>query len=231
MAGYRRAADDDHNDARLSALDALSRLGGDRAKEALEASLEDPDYLVRRRAAELLRDHFDEDHVADVPGPEPSRDAAGYLAAVRRAGRHVTATFDTDSGRIVAELYPADAPLTVDNFIRLAKENRYDGLVFHRVVPNFVIQDGDPRGDGSGGPPWQIRCEINLRRYGTGALGMALSGKDTGGSQYFITQSPQPHLDGGYTVFGQVTSGQDVVDRMAQGDGIRTVRIDEEPGG
>ena len=110
-----------------------------------------------------------------------------------------------------------------------AKDGRFDGLAFHRVVPNFVIQDGDPRGDGNGGPPWQIRCEINLHRYGTGAVGMALSGKDTGGSQYFMTHSPQPHLDGGYTIFGQVTSGQEVVGAMLQGDAVRRVTVRETP--
>jgi len=229
IEGYRRGAGDVQNDARLAALDGLGRTGTDRAREAIGTALDDADYLVRRRAAELMRDRFGVDRVAEVRGPEASRDAAGYLEAVRRGRRRVTATFDTDAGRIVVELLAADAPLTVDNFIRLSKEGRLDGLAFHRVVPNFVIQDGDPRGDGNGGPPWQIRCEINMRRYGTGTLGMALSGKDTGGSQYFMTHSPQPHLDGGYTVFGQVISGQEVVDRMVQGDGIQQVTIVEEP--
>jgi cyclophilin family peptidyl-prolyl cis-trans isomerase len=95
------------------------------------------------------------------------------------------------------------------------------------VVPNFVIQGGDPRGDGEGGPGRQIRCEINLRPYRRGTLGMALSGKDTGGSQFFLCHSPQPHLDGGYTVFGQVTSGLEVVDRIARGDVIERIEIIE----
>jgi cyclophilin family peptidyl-prolyl cis-trans isomerase len=99
---------------------------------------------------------------------------------------------------------------------------------FHRVVPNFVVQGGDPRGDGNGGPGYQIRCEINARRYGRGSLGMALSGKDSGGSQFFITHTPQPHLDGGYTVFGEVVEGMDVVDRVLQGDLILEARVIEE---
>ena len=98
-------------------------------------------------------------------------------------------------------------------------------LTFHRVVPNFVIQGGDPRGDGSGGPGHQIRCEINQRPYVRGTLGMALDGKDTGGSQFFITHTPQPHLDGGYTVFGQVVEGMDLVDQVVQGEVIRQVRV------
>jgi cyclophilin family peptidyl-prolyl cis-trans isomerase len=93
------------------------------------------------------------------------------------------------------------------------------------VVPNFVIQDGDPRGDGNGGPGYQIRCEINQSPYGRGAVGMALSGKDTGGSQWFVTHAPQPHLDGGYTVFGNVISGMDVVDSIARGDVIQSIVI------
>ena len=93
------------------------------------------------------------------------------------------------------------------------------------VVPDFVAQGGCPRGDGSGGPGWTIRCEINQRRYERGAVGMALSGKDTGGAQWFVTHGPQPHLDGRYTIFGHVVRGQDVVDRMRRGDTIRKVTI------
>jgi len=225
--GYARALADPQNDARLSVLASLAKSGTEAARAAVEKALDDPDYLVRRRAAELLRDNFKLDRSEKVGSPASRRAGADYLEVVRRAGRRVTATLDTDAGKIGIELFPADAPLTVDNFIRLARDGKLNGLVFHRVVPNFVIQDGDPRGDGNGGPPWQIRCEINLRRYGEGAVGMALSGKDTGGSQYFITHSPQPHLDGGYTVFGQVVSGQDVVNRVLQGDGIRGVIIVE----
>ena len=95
--------------------------------------------------------------------------------------------------------------------------------LFHRVVPNFVVQAGDPRGDGNGGPGYAIRDELNRHRYLRGTLGMALSGPDTGGSQFFVTHSPQPHLDGGYTVFGQLADGADVLDRIVQGD--RIVRV------
>ena len=117
--------------------------------------------------------------------------------------------------------------MNVDNFIQLAKRKYFDGITVHRVVPNFVIQDGDPRGDGNGGPGYQIRCEINEVPYARGAVGMALSGKDTGGSQWFVTHSPQPHLDGGYTVFGNVVAGMDTVDAIARGDVIRSIEITE----
>ena len=122
-------------------------------------------------------------------------------------------------------LQEADAPLTVYNIVILARRGYFDGQHFHRVVPNFVIQAGDPRGDGNGGPGYAIRDEINRHRYERGTLGMALSGPNTGGSQFFITHSPQPHLDGGYTVFGELVKGFDVLDRIIQGDRIVRVTV------
>ncbi|HSJ09391.1 MAG TPA: peptidylprolyl isomerase, partial [Longimicrobiales bacterium] len=135
---------------------------------------------------------------------------------------HVVIT--TQHGEIVIALAGGDAPLTVHNFLSLIDRGYYANTRWHRVVPNFVIQDGDPRGDGSGGPGYAIRDEINALRYDRGALGMALSGPDTGGSQWFITHSPQPHLDGGYTIFGRVVSGMDVVDRVVQEEPILSMR-------
>ena len=109
--------------------------------------------------------------------------------------------------------------------MELARRGFYDGVPFHRVIPGFVAQGGDPRGDGSGGPGYTLRCEIGQRPYGRGAVGMAHSGKDTGGSQFFITLSPQPHLDGGYTAFGWVAEGMDVADQLRPGDVIERVEI------
>jgi len=131
----------------------------------------------------------------------------------------------TDKGSFTIELLPEAAPLTVDNFVQLAQRDYYRNVTIHRVVPNFVIQDGDPRGDGNGGPGYSIRCEINQLLYDRAAVGMALSGKDTGGSQWFVTHAPQPHLDGGYTIFGRVTAGMDVVDRIARGDIVQSIVI------
>jgi cyclophilin family peptidyl-prolyl cis-trans isomerase len=119
--------------------------------------------------------------------------------------------------------------MTVMNFVTLARRGYFDGSTFHRVVPNFVDQDGDPTGTGNGGPGYEIRDELNPIEYGEGTVGMALSGPDTGGSQWFVTHAPQPHLDGIYTVFGQVTSGQDVVERIEQGDRITRVTVAESP--
>ena len=152
---------------------------------------------------------------------------ADYERALARTGKRVSAVVTTSKGAFTIALFPDDAPLTVDNFVQLAVRGYFDGITIHRVVPNFVIQDGDPRGDGNGGPGYQIRCEINEVPYDRGAVGMALSGKDTGGSQWFVTHSPQPHLDGGYTVFGNVVSGMDVVDSIVRGDIIRSISITE----
>ena len=145
-----------------------------------------------------------------------------------------TATIETDKGTIVADLFDEEAPGTVANFEKLANSEFYDGTRFHRVISNFMIQGGDPlsrdpnnRRVGTGGPGYTIKCEThrNTHRHETGTLSMAHAGKDTGGSQFFITHSPQPHLDGQYTAFGHVVNGMDVVDRLVQWDVIRNVRI------
>jgi cyclophilin family peptidyl-prolyl cis-trans isomerase len=135
------------------------------------------------------------------------------------------AILHTRYGKIEILLDVVESPLTTANFIDLARRGFFDGLSFHRVVPGFVIQGGDPRGDGNGGPGYLVRCEVGERPYGRGAVGMALSGKDTGGSQFFISQVPTPHLDGGYTLFGQVQSGMSVVDQIQPGDTIDKVEI------
>ncbi|MGD9778574.1 peptidylprolyl isomerase [Methanomethylovorans sp.] len=140
------------------------------------------------------------------------------------------AIIETEKGNIVLELFEKDAPKTVANFEKLIKQGFYDGLTFHRVIPNFVIQGGCPKGDGTGGPGYTIKCETkgNPRKHGKGALSMAHAGKDTGGSQFFITHSPQPHLDGVHTVFGQVIEGMDVVNKIKPKDVMKKVTISEE---
>ncbi len=132
----------------------------------------------------------------------------------------------TTRGIIRVQLWTADAPRTTANFVTLVRRHFYDGLPFHRVVPDFVSQSGDPRGDGSGGPGYALRCEIGMRRYEEGVIGMALAGRDTGGSQFFFTQSPQPHLDGRYTAFGELLAGSDVVRSLIEGDVIIEARIE-----
>jgi cyclophilin family peptidyl-prolyl cis-trans isomerase/HEAT repeat protein len=133
-------------------------------------------------------------------------------------------TVVTEKGEFEVKLFAAEAPLTSLNMYTLARKSFFRGLTFHRVVPDFVVQGGDPRGDGEGGPGYTVRCEVNRRVYARGVVGMALSGKDTGGSQFFVTAAPQPHLDGRYTAFGEVVKGQEVVDALLEGDAIVDVR-------
>lgn len=139
------------------------------------------------------------------------------------------AVINTDKGPMVLDLYPNEAPGTVANFAKLANSGFYDGLTFHRVIPNFVIQGGCPRGDGTGGPGYTIKCETdnNPHKHVRGTLSMAHAGRDTGGSQFFICHSPQPHLDGVHTVFGQVVDGFEVLDAIRPGDHMTKVEIHE----
>ncbi len=144
--------------------------------------------------------------------------------------KNYTATFETSKGKIVVELYAAEAPNTVNNFVFLARDGFYDGLKFHRVIEDFMIQGGDPMGTGSGGPGYKFRDELTgaFKRHKIGSLSMANAGPNTNGSQFFITHVATPHLDGKHTVFGQVTSGQDVVDAIKKGDTITQLTIDEK---
>ncbi|MBU5594269.1 peptidylprolyl isomerase [Amphibacillus sp. MSJ-3] len=142
--------------------------------------------------------------------------------------KQATITFENGE-KIVIELFENDAPGTVANFEKLANEKFYDGVTFHRVIPGFVAQGGDPTGTGAGGPGYTIKCETegNPHKHIAGALSMAHAGKDTGGSQFFLVHEPQPHLDGVHTVFGQVIEGMDVVLRIKQGDVMKTVVVEE----
>lgn len=138
-------------------------------------------------------------------------------------------TMETSKGTIQIELYPEYAPTTVNNFVFLAREGFYDGLSFHRVISNFMVQGGDPTGTGSGGPGYKFKDETygNPLKHDAGVLSMANAGPNTNGSQFFITHAPQPHLDGRHTVFGRVTAGKDVVDSIRQGDKMTKVTVSE----
>lgn len=138
------------------------------------------------------------------------------------------AIIETKKGIIELVLFEEDAPNTVANFEKLANDGFYNGLTFHRVIPDFVIQGGCPKGNGTGGPGYTIKCEINPNKHVKGALSMAHAGKDTGGSQFFITHSPQPHLDGVHTVFGKVTRGMEVVNVIKENDVMTSVKVIDE---
>lgn len=214
-------------DAALAILDSLAEQKSGVANDAIKTALDSSDHLIRRRAVALLKENGAGDYSASIGMVQIRNRASDYERAISRIGKNVLATVSTTRGAFKIELLPNDAPLNVDNFVQLAKGGYFDRIAFHRVVPNFVIQDGDPRGDGNGGPGYQIRCEINEAPFERGVVGMALSGKDTGGSQWFVTHSPQPHLDGGYTVFGNVLTGISVVDSIARGNVIRSIAITE----
>ena len=143
------------------------------------------------------------------------------------AKKNYVAAIETNRGTIELEMYPQYAPKTVNNFVFLAQEGYYDGVTFHRVISNFMIQGGDPTGTGRGGPGYKFGDEFigNPLKHETGVISMANAGPGTNGSQFFITHSPQTHLDGRHTVFGKVTKGQDVVDAIRQGDKMVKVTI------
>ena len=224
-AAYTAGVTDDLFQARAAALAALAKYGAAAATTTLNEALGDREWAVRLRAAALLRELDPRTDAASRIRPAPGRPVEAY-AAQALVAPHVSphVFLDTDKGTIEIELAVLEAPLTADNFLALARRGYFSGMPIHRVVPTFVVQAGAQRGDGEGGPGYTLRDEINMLPYVRGAVGMALDGADTGGSQFFITHAPQPHLDGKYTVFGRVVAGMDVVDRLQQGDVIRRVR-------
>lgn len=223
---WLESSDEPGNDLRLT-ITGLTEQHTEWApiQQILKEASEDEDELIRREAVRIqMQAGLVPSESADGP-IETGRSLEEYAAILEWAKEEQAVEIVTPRGTIRISLFPRAAPLTCWNFTRLAESGFYDGGNWHRVVPNFVVQDGCPRGDGWGGPGYQIRCEINEHRYGRGAVGMALSGKDTGGSQFFITHSPQPHLDGRYTVFGRVDAGIEVVNLLMQGDRIDSIRL------
>ncbi len=223
---YKTSLPDLSPDARVAALDGLASYGGAEAIETLKAALADREWAIRVHVAELL-DKLEPgvDHRTAIR-PAPGNPPAPYEDASLITPTNSPHVFiETAKGTIEFELAVVDAPQTSRNFINLARKGFFNGLAIHRVVPNFVVQDGDSRGDGSGGPGYTIRDEFNDRPFLRGTVGMALSGKDTGGSQFFIMHSPAPHLDAKYTAFGHVVAGMEVVDQIQQGDVIQRIRV------
>lgn len=211
-----RTATPEDGDVRASAAGALAAIRTKAALEALAPLRRDPERRIREMVCAALG--LPVDSVGAEP-PSPLRVDPPYSGPAR------VAVVRTERGVIEIALDAAAAPRTVANYIRLAKSGYFDGITFHRVVPDFVVQAGCPRGDGWGGPGYAIPCEYSDRPYKMGTVGMALSGKDTGGSQWFITLSPQPRLEERYTVFGQVLTGMDVAERIMPGDRILRVTI------
>jgi cyclophilin family peptidyl-prolyl cis-trans isomerase len=227
VEAYRFAQRDLSHVARIATLKALGEYGSGEVTALLHEALADPDWAVRVQAAASLDAIDPASNASSAIRPAPTRFAVSDYEAETVVNPQVSTQvyLETDRGIIQIELAMLDAPLTVETFTALARQGFYDGISVHRVVPDFVVQSGDPRGDGEGGPGFTIRDEINQRPFLRGAVGMALDGADTGGSQFFITHSPQPHLDGRYAVFGRVVSGMEIVDQLEQWDVIRRARV------
>jgi cyclophilin family peptidyl-prolyl cis-trans isomerase/HEAT repeat protein len=212
-------------EARLTVVEAIAKQTEEESRTLLRRIAgSDPSRAVRQRALSSLEGGFAPPEQTALRMADARRLVSVYEreASVLYSPRVLVAT---RHGSIELALDLVDAPLTSMSFVRLAQSGFFNGLTFHRVVPGFVIQGGDPRGDGNGGPGATIRCEYNGRPYSRGALGMALSGKDTGGSQFFITMEPQPHLDGMYTQFGQVLHGMEIVEKIRPGDVIERIDV------
>jgi len=164
-----------------------------------------------------------------APEPSPTPEPKTYSAPPPMTidtSKQYTATIETEKGNLVLELFASDVPVTVNNFVFLASEKFYDGTTFHRVVPDFVAQGGDPTGTGTGTPGYSFADEFTEHTHVTGALSMANSGSNTNGCQFFITYAPQPHLDGKHSVFGQLIEGMDVLEKIEQGDTIIRITIE-----
>lgn len=229
---WQRGLGDGEVEARLVAVDALGEQeGGDVPGLLEEITRSDPSRAVRLRASQILA----RAGVSPPPAPGPetvNRPAVDYRTAM---GPHYPlpgtplytprAFLQTAHGVIEIHLDVVEAPLTSASFVRLARRGFYDGLTFHRVEPGFVIQGGGPRGDGYGGPGYALRSEVTRRPFGLGSVGLADAGPDTGGSQFFITLSPQPHLDGRYTRFGTVVAGHEVLDLIRPEDEIERIQV------
>jgi len=225
-------------EGRASILDALATYHDSRVVSALTTALKDPEYTVRQRAIEALKKVNGNELFQD--GVLRPVDDFLFPASTDKVSTEVQSKYPADfgnpvpdflaemnleKGNVVIRLLGKEAPMHVLNFKNLAEKKVYDGLRIHRVVPNFVIQGGDPRGDGWGTAGNILHDQMNHLVYKRGSVGMPLAGKDTGGSQFFITMSRQPHLDGNYTIFGEVVSGMEFVDSTQIGDRIKSIRI------
>ncbi len=222
VAALRRLKSPEDSDAMVSIIQALGQLKALDAVAPLESELIDSDHVVAREATKALEQITGKSYKQMVPAAPPTQTNFDWnlLESIQKNPK---VNVQTNEGSFVIQLLPDESPFTCMNFAALIRKGFFDGLIFHRVVPNFVIQGGDPRGDGWGGPGYTIRSEFGLEHYERGTVGVASSGKDTEGCQWFVTHSFTPHLDGRYSIFGKVISGLDIVDKIAIGDTITTM--------
>jgi len=208
LAGARTAT----VDVVTTYAEALGKLKPEGSATVLRQWLTSPQAHVRHEGARVLT------ALEGMPVRAPAIPATAQAPAATPLPPGTSWRIETAHGPVVIAPDLDAAPATVGQLTRLAREGFFRGLTFHRVVPDFVVQGGDPRGDGEGGPGFTVPCEVSPRTYIRGTVGMALAGKDTGGSQLFVALSPQPHLDGRYTIIGTVTSGMEALDGMVEGD-------------
>ena len=227
-------------EGRTAVLDVLADFNSSEALSIYEDALADPEYTIRRHAIDgikkLVGSQYywngklkDPEDFLYIEHPVSAKTFASYPADFGEPVADIEAEMKLEKGTVVIRLLASEAPLLVTQFRNLAEHGFYDGLRIHRVVPNFVIQGGDPRGDGWGGAGEIIHDQMNLQIYKRGMVGLPIAGKDTGGGQFFITMSRQPHLDGNYTIFGEVLSGIEFVDSTTIGDKILKVQIKHLP--
>jgi cyclophilin family peptidyl-prolyl cis-trans isomerase/HEAT repeat protein len=221
-------------EGRVTILDTLSEFHSSETLRIYEEALQDAEYTIRQHAIDGLKklvgtkyyregQSKDPEDFLHLSGKLPARVQASYPKDFGSTQQPFEVTMKLEKGDVRIRLLAEEAPVLAENFRKLAERGVYNGLRIHRVVPNFVIQGGDPRGDGWGGAGEVIHDQINMLTYKRGMVGMPIAGKDTGGSQFFITHSRQPHLDGNYTIFGEVISGMDIVDQTEVGDKIISV--------
>ncbi|MDI6809606.1 MAG: peptidylprolyl isomerase [Candidatus Eisenbacteria bacterium] len=225
MLAYSRLKTPDDVETMVEIAKALGALKSAKSISLLEQALLNEDNTVVTAAAQALKNITGKDYSDRIPKHSAAKYTDydwKYFDAIRRDQEIL---LRTSRGDIKIRLFPDEAPFTVMSMMKLIDKGFFNGLVFHRVVSNFVIQGGDPRGDGWGGPGYAIRSEFSLLKYRRGMVGVASAGKDTEGCQLFVTHCPTPHLDGRYTIFGQVLEGMEVVDAIQVGDRIESVAV------
>jgi peptidylprolyl isomerase len=226
IAALARLHTPDDTEPIVAIVQTLAKMKSQRAVPSLVTLHKDSDLTIAGEASRALKE------ITGITYDVPLRVGPVHVdhdwETIELIAKNPRFEVSTTIGIFVVEMLPAEAPFTCLSFFRLIDQGFYDGLTFHRVVPNFVVQGGDPRGDGWGGPGYSIRSEFGYEQYDRGMVGVASAGKDTEGCQWFVTHSRQPHLDSRYTIFGRVVSGMDVVDRVQVGETIVQIRMLED---
>jgi len=222
---YKNLKIPEGTEAKQAIVEALGIVGDEHIVPFLETIMRNGETSVAAEAKSSLKLLTGKTYSESLPIQNYEDRSRKDWKILEEIKLHQSVVLTTTKGEVILELVKDHAPFTVLSFVKLIREKYYNGLIFHRVVPNFVVQGGDPRGDGWGGPEFTLRTETSLVNYERGTCGMASAGKDSEGSQFFITHTATPHLDGRYTIFGNVVKGMDVVDRLQIGDQILSMEL------